>query len=326
MKKNVLLAAALMSSVFAVAQEASSSEEVLSKKGHPVLPKAGDIALGFNAFPVIDFLGQVVRIGSNNGVNGSNSTVAFTQNANNNIVGKYFLDDKTAIRVRFGLNSTSRTDRNLVLDSKAIFAAESGTQEEQQAASLLRVEDTRYSKTNNFTLALGYEKRRGYRRLVGVYGAELGFSRQNSKNDFVYANDFSNEFTTHYTTGGGFATQSTQNPNGGTVTRINSEKTAGQWAFGVRGFIGIEYFVFSKISIAAEYGFGYSFGATKRLTRTQETYLQGSTGAMVVKEEEIDIDSPDASRGFGVDNGINSIFNRSTIGGSSASLSLLFHF
>jgi len=332
MKKNVLLAATLMTSMFAVAQEAASTEEVVGRKGQPVLPKAGDIALGFNAFPVIDFLAEAAKIGSNNGNNDADGTVNFTQNAWQNIVGKYFLDANTAVRFRFGLNSTSRTDRNLVQDSKALYDATlSNIPEEMLEASNLKVEDVRYSKDNQFTLALGYEKRRGYRRLVGFYGAEIGFSRANTKADYTYGNDFSDQYNTVYTTdfnnvfqNFGYYTQ-TQSYNG-QATRTTSLKQSGAWAFGARGFIGVEYFVFPKISVAAEYGFGYSFGATKRLTRTQETYLQGSTGGMVVKQEEIEIESPDASRGFGVDNGANSVFNRTSFGGSSASLTLLFHF
>lgn len=333
MKKNVLLAAALMTSMFAVAQEAASTEEVVGRKGQPVLPKAGDIALGFNAFPVIDMLVQAAKIGSNSNTNqNSANTVQFTQNAGQNIVGKYFLDATSAVRFRFGLNSTVRTDRNLVQDSKALYDATlSNIPEEVREASLLRVEDVRYNKTNQFTLALGYEKRRGYRRLVGFYGAEIGFSRANAKAEYSYGNDFSDQFDTQFTTDfgspfGGFTSVSTQGYNSNLVSRPNSVKVSGAWAFGARGFIGVEYFVFPKISVAAEYGFGYSFGATKRLTRTQETYLQGSTGAMVVKEEEIEIESADAQRGFGVDNGANSVFNRTSFGGSSASLTLLFHF
>jgi len=334
MKKNVLLAATLMTSMFAVAQEAASTEEVVGRKGQPVLPKAGDIALGFNAFPVIDMLVQAAKIGSNsNNSQNSANTVQFTQNAGQNIVGKYFLDATSAVRFRFGLNSTVRTDRNLVQDSKALYDATlSNIPEEVLEASVLRVEDVRYNKTNQFTLALGYEKRRGYRRLVGFYGAEIGFSRANAKAEYTYGNDFSDTYDTQFTTDGnnpifgGFTGVSTQQYNAPQVSRPNSIKVSGSWAFGARGFIGVEYFVFPKISIAAEYGFGYSFGATKRLTRTQETYLQGSTGGMVVKQEEIEIESPDASRGFAVDNGANSVFNRTTLGGSSASLTLLFHF
>lgn len=334
MKKNVLLAAALMTSMFAVAQEAASTEEVVGRKGQPVLPKAGDIALGFNAFPVIDMLVQAAKIGSNSNTNqNSANTVQFTQNAGQNIVGKYFLDATSAVRFRFGLNSTVRTDRNLVQDSKAVYDASlSNIPEEVLEASLLRVEDVRYNKTNQFTLALGYEKRRGYRRLVGFYGAEIGFSRANAKAEYTYGNDFSDQFNTVFTSdfgsplGGFTGTQTQQYDNFTPISRPNSVKVSGAWAFGARGFIGIEYFVFPKISIAAEYGFGYSFGATKRLTRNQETYLQGSTGAMVVKQEEVEIESADAQRGFGVDNGANSVFNRTSFGGSSASLTLLFHF
>lgn len=173
-------------------------------------------------------------------------------------------------------------------------------------------------------IAIGYEKRRGYGRLVGFYGGEIGISRAAQKDKRSYGNAFSDQYSTVFTNNFGTGGTTTQNP-AGTSTRILEEKIDAQWGIGARAFIGVEYFVFAKISIAAEYGFGYSFSRSKNLTRTQETYLVGQNGPTVV-EEVVDTRSPNTSRGFGVDNGINSTLNKAGIGGSTASVSLLFHF
>ncbi len=326
MKKKALFAAVMISTVLANAQEGTSVDPTVIKnrKGQEVLPKAGDIALGFNAVPVIDFLVQSIKVGAVSGTS-AGTTSQFTQNAGQQIVGKYFLDGKTAIRARFGFNSLSTTQTNLVQDSKAVYAASlSGTPEDIRAASILTVEDKRSFVQNNLVLAVGYEKRRGYGRLVGFYGAEIGVSRTAQKESRSYGNEFSDQYNTVFTNNFVSGATSVQNP-AGTATRLKEEKIDATWGIGARGFIGVEYFVFAKISIAAEYGFGYSFARSKNLQRKQDTYLVGQNGPTVV-EEKVDTKSPSTSRGFGVDNGINSTLNKAGIGGSTASVSLLFHF
>lgn len=327
MNKQTLFAAMILSSVIANAQDVVADPTVVkNKKGQDVLPKAGDIALGFNAVPVIDFLAASARLGSNQNSPSSANASSFTQNAGNQIVGKYFLDDKTAVRVRFGFNTLSSTQTNLVQDSKARYNASlTGLPEEVQAAALLTLEDKRFARTNNLAFAVGYEKRRGYRRLVGFYGAEIGISRVAQKENYYYANGFSQDYSAQFTNAtAGFNTVTNASLINNT-TRILETETPTQWGIGARGFVGIEYFVFAKISIAAEYGFGYSYSRNKATKTKQETFSNTSTGPVVI-EEEFDTRSPNTLRGFGVDNGINSTLNRAGISGSTASISLLFHF
>ncbi len=327
--KKTLFAAVMITSVVANAQDTSTDPTLVkNRKGQEVLPKAGDIGLGFNAFPVIDFLVQSVKLGAQGNVGTTAGTsVAFTQNAGQQIVGKYFLDPTSAVRARFGFNTLGLTQTNLVQDSKAIFdASKSGTPDDIRAASLLTVEDKRSFVQNNLVLAIGFEKRRGYGRLVGFYGAEIGVSRTAQKDERAYGNAFSDKYQTTFTNNFGTGATTIQNPALlGTTTRITSEKIEATWGVGARAFVGIEYFVFAKISIAAEYGFGYSFARSKSLQRKQDTYINGQTGPTLI-EETIDTKSPSTSRGFGVDNGINSTLNKAGIGGSTASLTLMFHF
>lgn len=327
MNKNVLFAAVMCSAIFASAQDTSTDPTLVkNRKGQEVLPKAGDIGLGFNAVPVIDFLVQSVKVGAQGNLGATAGTTSqFTQNAGQQIVGKYFLDARTAVRARFGFNTLGTTQTNLVQDSKSVYeAALSGNPDAVRAASILTVQDKRSFVQNNLMIAVGFEKRRGYGRLVGFYGAELGVSRAAQKDKYTYGNEFSNTYPTVFTNN--FATGATTTQGvAGTTSRTIEEKIDAQWGIGARGFVGIEYFVFAKISIAAEYGFGYSFSRSKNLERKQETYMIGQAGPTVI-EETIDTRSPNTSRGFGVDNGINSTLNKAGIGGSTASLSLMFHF
>src|SRR5689334_13877529 len=115
MKKTVLIVPTLLISMFTYGQGShsvacTSDDPVLNKKGHAILPKAGDIALGFNAIPALDLGFNALRYVS---IMGNSAPVAanvaaptnqFVQGSNNQIVAKYFLEDKAAVRVKIGFN------------------------------------------------------------------------------------------------------------------------------------------------------------------------------------------------------------------------------
>jgi hypothetical protein len=331
MKKPLLAVSLLFITAIGTAQEQSSDSVPRNKKGQLILPKKGDIALGFNTIPVLDVL-----LGTLNRATpfaGSSNMVQYTQNSNNQIMGKYYLEDKAAIRVRFGFNTLSGSMTNQVQDSKAMYDASFGTIDDINKASLLRVDDKLTFVKNNWLLSVGYEKRRGYRRLQGFYGLELGIGSNNSSQKVSYGNAFSDVYSVQYTSNfNSFATTS-QNPTAnGRVVRNLETKSRGGMRYGVRGFIGIEYFFFPKISIAAEYGWGYAITTRHGATSKQEVYNNGQNGPEVITET-VDTDSREVLKGFSVDNNNGSIFSmNNTLGGNTSlsggagALTLLFHF
>jgi len=340
MKKSVLIVAALLSTVFTHAQEAAASGdgEVKNKKGRDILPKAGDIALGFNAVPMMDLVFNTLRYVSLNGGNvaAANNQAAnanqFVQSSNNQIVGKYFLDDKTAIRARVGMNTISGWMKSQVQDAEAMYLATLGTNEDIQAASLIRVEDKlKYSKSN-IMFTVGYEKRRGYRRLQGFYGGEIGIGGTSARQNVEYGNAFSDVYNVQFTNNfNGFGV-TTQQPTSGRTVRNLYTKERGGVRFGLRGFIGIEYFVFSKISIGAEYGWGYSILTRRGAKSIQEVFVNGQNGPSVF-QEEVNVDNSEKTKGFSVDNNAGNIFSmNNTLGGNtnlnggSGAITILFHF
>ncbi len=342
MKKQLLIAATLVSSVVCFAQEAAPAEEPVlkSKKGHEILPVKGDIALGFNTVPMIDFLLNSTRYLSLFGgtpptaSNAAGNSFQYTSNSSNQIVGKYFLDAKTAVRVRVGLNSIGGSFVNQVQDAQALADAQLGTQDDINRALLLRVEDKMKFAKKNLIIAAGYEKRRGYNRLRGVYGGEVAVGHTSSKEDVTYGNAFSDVHNTFYTTNFNSGSTTTQNWNTGSrVSRELERRYRSVWSLGLRGFIGIEYFVFPKISVAAEYGWGFSMSSQKGRTDVNEVYFNGQNGPEVI-QEEIDVDSSTKTRGFSVDNNFtnfgnsmnNTVNGNTSVGGGSASLTALFHF
>ncbi len=333
MKKKVLIVTTLLSSMLTIAQEASSGDDVVkNKKGYEILPKAGDIGLGFNTIPVLDmFLGTLNRATP---FAGSGNVVSFVQASNNQIVGKYYLNAKTAIRARIGVNTLSGSMTAQVQDAAVLYQASLGTADDIAAASLIRVDDKLKFKKNNVLITVGYEKRRGYRRLQGFYGGEIGFGTNGSSQKVEYGNKFSDQYPVQFTNNFNSFGITTVNPTapGTRVSRTLEVKNRGGIRFGVRGFIGIEYFIFSKISIGAEYGWGYAVTTRRGAKSTVETYNNGQKGPEVLIED-VDVDTSERLKGFSVDNNNGSIFSmnntlggNTNLGGGSGALTLIFHF
>jgi hypothetical protein len=347
MNKKVLIAATLFTTMLMQAQEASSGDEVVkNKKGNEILPKAGDIALGFNAVPLINTAFNAIKVNQNAGtfqnIGGTNHS--YVQNANNQIVGKYYLSAKAAIRGRIGINTLSGRITNRVQDSKALYDASFGTAEDIQTAQNLRVEDVYKFNKTNLLISAGYEMRRGYRRLQGYYGGEIAFGGGGNKEYFTYANDYSDLYATHFTNpaAGNFNTQLQHNPNQqGRQERVLHNNYRGNFRFGMRGFIGIEYFVFAKISVGAEFGWGWAMSTRTNKISTVEVYENGTSGLAKVFNDERSTDTNERQNGFSVDNnnggnngfsmnnltggGGNNNGNNGLTGGTGA-ITVLFHF
>jgi hypothetical protein len=315
----------------AVSKPQRDTAIVMNKKGRAILPQKNDIGIGFNMIPVIDLFFQSLKF--NQPYPGADSLVQYTQNSNNQIVGKFFLDDNTAIRVRFGINTLSGQITSRVQDAKVMYDAGFGTADDIAAASLIKVDDVAQFRKSNILITVGYEKRRGYRRLQGVYGAEVGFGRISSGETFTYGNAFSDLYPVEYTTNFNTLSTAIQTPTTATrVERTTKAKNETGYRYGVRGFVGIEYFIFTKISIGVEYGWGFSITTQRATSFEQEVYFNGQNGPTVITEE---INSSDAQRqsGFSLDNNNGSIFSmNNTLGGNTllaggaGALTLLFHF
>jgi hypothetical protein len=331
MKKNVIIITALFSTMLVYSQETGGDEVVRNKKGHEVLPKAGDIGLGFNAVPLMDVVANMIRFNQPVGAINSNAN-QYVQGSNNQIVGKYFLTATSAIRVRLGVNTLSGSFTNQVQDAKAMYNASFGTNDDIQAASLMKVEDKlRFSKSN-VLVTVGYEMRRGYRRLQGFYGAELAVGGTSARQSVSYGNAFSDQHAVQFTSNFNTSSVNTQNPGSARITRNLDARHRGGLRFGLRGFVGVEYFVFSKISVGAEYGWGYSVTTRRGEKSTQEVYQVGQNGPSVFAEE-LNVDNSERIKGFSVDNNAGNIFSlnntlggNTNLGGGSGAITVIFHF
>jgi hypothetical protein len=317
MKKTVLVIAMAfgISTVFA--------QDLTSKKGEPILPESGDWAISLNADPIFEFVG--------NAFSGSTSKNSAPQvgwlNGNQTIIGKKFIDEKSAYRVLVRLGFTNQTTKNQI--------AAAGVTAAVYPATPSMVEDKWAAKSTNIGIGVGKEFRRGKTRLQGFYGADVMIWISSSANKFTYGNALSvsasNPVAASSTTSTDFTNfgLNSNQANLGTDAYGNSERTT-VWksgmtfGIGVRGFVGAEYFIFPKIAIGCEYGWGIGFQATGKGKKTTESTGTAASGAAVGGQDYVT--SGSSKFGFDTDLNQNTIFGFKGSNTGTASLKVTFHF
>ncbi len=298
MKKSVLALAMAFGVTSAFAQD------LTSKKGEPILPEADDWAVSIDATPFLDFAGKLL---STTGASAPNWNHL---NANNTIIGKMFKDEKTAYRgiLRIGLNSASQTTK--VLDPTATAPT---------FPALPTYKEDKYKMSSKFIgLGAGIEMRRGKTRLQGYYGADAMLWFAGSKDKYTYGNALNPTGTTPVTVAnstnfGSNITTDTYN----NAARITEKKSGTTFGLGIRGFLGAEYFIFPKISVGGEFGWGIGFSTTGKSKTITESINNTNTGTQEVEGSK--------SGGFSIDTDRNKFGTGGAIGASGA-LRLNLHF
>jgi len=327
MKKSI----ALVALAFGVSN--AFAQDLTSKKGEPFLPEAGDWALSIDATPFLNYAGNFF------GGNAANAAPTFNfMNGNNMIVGKYFIDKKTAYRAGLRLGFGSKSEKKNV----AALPSSPNT----YPAAPVTVENIFKHGTSNVGLSFGIEKRKGSTRLQGFYGADVGIYIASSKDKYTYGNTLSAATGTaavNITSADGFgndidtsvvgnqyvnvydaASSAYDFPTftGGSspnIARITQKKYGTTVSFGLRAFIGAEYFILPKISLGGEFGWGLGLSMIGKSTTTWESIgtASGSSTASIGKTEVVG----GKSSTFGLDTDrTNGVF------GPSASLRLALHF
>lgn len=302
--------------VIALAFGVSSAfaQDLTSKKGEPILPEAEDWAISMDASPIFTYVGNAFNGNTGNAAPGVNWL-----NGNQTIIGKKFIDEKTAYRVLVRLGFTSQTYKNLVND-------DANTTAPVFPATAPQVQDKFSMKNTNIAIGVGKEMRRGKTRLQGYYGADAMLWVSMSSNKFTYGNTMSPTNGTGTTT---TPTSTTWNTSSGAVvgagpagSRTLKTKSGMTLGIGVRGFIGAEYFVFPKISVGAEYGWGLGYQMSGK--GKSETETTGGTGPTV---GVVETETAGSSK-FGFDTDLNqgTIFGFRGSNTGTGSLRVTFHF
>jgi len=196
------------------------------------------------------------------------------------IIGKMFKDEKTAYRAGIRLGFGSATTHGTLNNA---------------SDSTLVAQDAKNGGSNIY-LSAGMEMRRGTTRLQGFYGAELGFGMASNKTTNKYA----------------LAMSDTKAVNG---SRVTESKGGSTLMIGLRGFIGAEYFIFPKIAIGGELGWGLLVTSTGKTSSTTET----KAGTTVTTK------TTDGAKGPG-SFGIDTDRTNTAFGPQSGTIRLTLHF
>jgi hypothetical protein len=299
------------------------AQDLTSKKGEPILPEAEDWAISMNADPIFEFIGNAF-----NGNTGNKPANTSWLSSSHTIIGKKFINEKSAYRLMVRIGFVNQTFKNMVSDD-----SQNGTSfifPEKQGL----VEDKYSHRNMNLCLGAGKEWRKGKTRLQGYYGADIMIWLASSRDKFSYGNEMS-AVNNSSTSGGSTTTSPTStvwftNPDsanfgmadsvGPRTSRAALNKSGMTFGIGVRGFIGVEYFIFPKIAIGAEYGLGLGYEMTGK--GKNEIQAQGGSPLQVAN---LDYEVAGSSKfGFDTDMNQGKIFGFSNAG--TASLKLTFHF
>jgi hypothetical protein len=199
-----------------------------SKRGKPILPAAGDWAIGIDATPFFQIFN-------------SSSDVGFNFIRDNIIIGKKFIKHNLAHRAKIRLAFTSFSDDEYVIQDEQIVPDPTIT-----------VTDTKLTNFTNITVGYGLEKRTGYGRLQILYGAEILIAYESYDVSYTYGNSFSmsNPDPTSHNFG-----QNIPEPG----KRVTFYEQGFTLTGALRAFLGVEYFFAPKISIGGEFGWGVAY-------------------------------------------------------------------
>lgn len=267
MKIKILLASACMLLASASYVDAKKPE----KKNY--LPEAGDVTIGVNAVPFLNYVGNMFGKTEKNQINpkefGGVPAVPGLDNPTMSIFGKYFLTDRTALRLNIGIGINSTTQSEYVTDDAATV---------NDPLSQDVVEDTYKYRNSGMSIAVGYEWRRGSKRLQGYWGGQAILAYSNSKHFFGYGNAITevNQYPTAFADANrdgnydysvwetpenlpdfdGDGDDNYEKPidknNVGDNSRLLMQSDGRSWTYGVGGFVGVEYYIAPKISIGCE--------------------------------------------------------------------------
>lgn len=311
MKKSLTLLA------LALGLSNSFAQELKSKKEEVILPEAGDWAIGIDATPFLNYAGNMF------GKTAANVAPTFDfHNTQQIITGKYFKDASTAYRGSLRIGMNSNTQRAMVADRMT----PSNTVVTYPSQDPM-VENTWKASSTDIGLSGGLEMRKGKTRLQGYYGGEVGLYFGTSKDKFTYGNALSTNTLNPVNVSGAdqFAGSGNINaaaPIQGIIgdARVTERKNGATIGFGVRGFIGAEFFILPKLSLGGEFGWGLGISSTGKSKTTYESIGQSNAAGSVLATGTTEIEGSKQG-GFSLDTD-----NTNTMWAPAGSLRINLHF
>ena len=261
----IILAFSLSAMTYGQADTLSKSKKanLYSKKGVYILPQKGEIALGIDAVPFLYYLGGIF---SQNHA----ATPVFTYGTDfggaTGIFAKYMLQSDLALRANFRGDWGSSNDVYVVPKSTLTY--------DPLAPQFVNDEVT--TKGNLVHLGLGIEKLRGNSRIQGKYGAEVIFGYNKVTMMYNYGNSITNVFNRPETYNNVYVN--------GAERLLNDYIDKGLYV-GLRGLLGVEFFIGPKISIGGEFGYSLVYQwSQNRITEYQYWDSSAQQVSTVIRE------------------------------------------
>jgi len=273
MKKSIILTTLAFSVAGVFAQEAG----LTSKKGESILPVEKDWGIAIDATPFLNYAGNFF------GKTAANSAPSWNFLTNNQtITGRYFLDAQTVIRGSLRIGFGSATTATMVANRMIVGPTNTAN---GYPNPVPQVENSLKRSSNTIGLFGGIEKRKGKTRLQGYYGGEVGFYISGSKDKYTYGNNLAANIVAGAPgsaqdvsvdpaddMGTGNIVSANSVIQGGTGSaRITERKNGTTFSFGLRGFIGAEYFFMPKMSFGGEFGWGLGLTTNGASSTTYES-------------------------------------------------------
>lgn len=207
------------------------------------VPEQGEVAIGFDAAPVLKYVGNMFNGTSGNSLDNLSGAPVSANGVEDfkienvtpdvSIMAKYMVTDYLAVRANIGVQVRAKTTNEYVSNDL------SNVLNPLNEDLLI---DTRFDSKKGFSAIFGAEYRKGTNRLQGVFGAGLLIGSNSVKSEYQYANA---------------VTSLNQNPSSGSWDdqegyRTLSEVTNHNLFVGGAANVGVEWFVAPKVSLGAE--------------------------------------------------------------------------
>ena len=236
MKRIFLLIA--LSSFVAFSTFSQGTEGKQKKDVKELLPKAGDFALVIDAAPFLDYAADLVSFDG-----GVPAVSPDFQSFRQDIMGKYFLEDDFAIRGRLTVGTNNFNNYYYINDDVKVLAGDPNA----------KTVDVWKQRESLYEFAGGVEKRIGKTRVQGYVGAEVFFGFSNEKNTYQYGNPITdvNTFPSATAMNGGINLAAPERTLY-TKTTGGPGKPGNNFEYGLRGIVGVDFFITKNIAIGGE--------------------------------------------------------------------------
>jgi len=195
----------------------------ISKSNREYLPKAGDFAIGADATPIFNYLGNMLSSAGTNTLNLTSPVIYL----------KYYLTDMSAIRAELLISSDNSNVLYYVRDDATWFA---------NSLSNSQVTDAEKLSNQEYFFSLAYQKFIGIKRIRGFYGLQVLGGYDYSKTINTYGNPMSEINPTPSSI---YNYDSNQN-------RLLQSINTNDFRIGAGAIAGFEYYILPKLCIGGE--------------------------------------------------------------------------